>query len=71
MKIEVLKRDENIRLFDGRTATLSAVRLPDGICDVRLYTNDRELEELAGRACHSSTWSETPRRNPMRGAVVP
>ena len=53
MKIEVLKRDENIRLFDGRTATLSAVRLPDGICDVRLYTNDRELEELAGRACHS------------------
>lgn len=53
MKIEVLKRDENIRLFDGRAATLSAVQLPDGSCEVLLCTNDAQKEEVAGRACRS------------------
>ena len=54
MKIEVLKRDENIRLFDGRTATLSAVQLTDGSCEVLLCTNDAQKEEVAGRACRST-----------------
>lgn len=53
MKIKVLKRDKHIRLCDGRTATLSAVQLPDLSCEVLLYTNDTQKEEVAGRACRS------------------
>lgn len=42
-----IKRDENIRLADGRMATLSAVQLPDGMYETMLYTNGPEMEEVA------------------------
>lgn len=41
-----VKRDEHIRLADGRTATLSAVQFPDGVYEVMLLPNGGEGEEI-------------------------
>lgn len=41
-----IKRDEHIRLADGRTATLSAVQLPGGMYEVMLLPDGGEGEEI-------------------------
>lgn len=46
-----IKRDENIRLADGRSATLSTVRLPDGGYETMLFTNDPAMEEITVHRC--------------------
>lgn len=46
-----IERDEGIKLVDGRTATLSAVELPDGKFEVMLFTNGPEAEEVDSIQC--------------------
>lgn len=46
-----IKKDEGIRLADGRMATLSAAQLPDGKFEVMLFTNGPEMEEVDSIQC--------------------
>ena len=41
-----IKRDEHIRLADGRSATLSAVQLSDGAYETMLLPNGGRGEEI-------------------------
>jgi len=50
-----IKRDENIRLADGRSATLSTVLLPDGWYETMLFTNDPAMEEITTTAIPART----------------
>ena len=46
-----IKKDEGIRLADGRMATLSAAQLPDGKFEVMLFANGPEMEEVDSIQC--------------------
>lgn len=46
-----IKRDEGIKLADGRSATLSAIELPDGKFEVMLFTNDPAMDEIDSIQC--------------------
>lgn len=48
-----VKRDEGIRLADGRLATLSAAQLPDGKFEVMLLTNDAASDEIRSAQCET------------------
>lgn len=52
MEVTQIKRDEHIRLADGRIATLSAVQFSDGLYEVMLLLNDDEGEEITSCQCH-------------------
>lgn len=52
MAVTQIKRDEHIRLADGRSATLSAVQFSDGLYEVMLLRNDDEGEEITSCQCH-------------------
>ena len=51
MAVTQIKRDEHIRLVDGQSATLSAVRFPDGTYEVMLLRSDIMGEEIVSYQC--------------------
>ena len=44
--VRQIKRDDHIRLADGRSATLSAVQFSDGVYETMLLLNDGSGEEI-------------------------
>lgn len=51
--LKQIKKDDNIRLADGRRAILSAVCLRDNLYEVILLTNDENLDEIDSARCNS------------------
>lgn len=51
---EQIKRDEHIRLVDGHSAILSAVRLSEEVFEVMLLLNGGEGEEITSCQCTST-----------------
>lgn len=49
-----IKRDEQIRLANGRGATLRAVQLSDGVYETMLLLNDGSGEEIISYQCTSA-----------------
>lgn len=48
-----IKRDEGIKLADGRSAILSAVELPGGKFEVMLLTKDAAADEIRSAQCET------------------
>jgi len=54
LQTKSIKQDEQIRLADGRMATLSAVRISDGAFEVMLLPNEGDGEKIVSYQCAST-----------------
>lgn len=51
--LKQIKKDDNIRLADGRKAILGAVQLQDGLFEVMLFADDANMDEIDTVRCES------------------